>query len=103
MIKAQADQLATTIPAPAPVPPTGTNISAAEAERLERSLGLSVAERREVQLRLTLLGHDTQGTAGDFNAATRRAVRDWQRSQGDATTGFITPDQLKALQRQTRG
>lgn len=88
-----------TPPSPAPAPPP----SATAAEQIERALGLSISERREIQLRLTLLGHDTRGTAGDFDANTRSALRAWQRSQGDAVTGFITGDQIRALQRQTRG
>lgn len=72
-------------------------------EAAERALGLSVSERREVQLRLTLLGHQTEGTAGSFNADTRRALRAWQRSQGSPETGYLTSDQLRALQRQTGG
>lgn len=81
---------------PAPAPAAGD-------EAAERALGLSVSERREVQLRLTLLGHQTEGTMGSFNADTRRALRAWQRSQGTAETGYLTSDQLRALQRQTGG
>lgn len=87
----------------APVQTRPTPLPGSGDEASERALGLSVSERREVQLRLTLLGHDTEGTAGTFDTRTRRALRAWQRSQGAAETGYLTEDQLKALQRQTRG
>lgn len=83
--------------------PTRPTEPTAGAEQAERALGLSVSERREVQLRLTLLGFDTQGTNGTFGTQTRRAVAEWQRSQNDTATGFLTADQIRALQRQTRG
>ncbi|RRH77237.1 peptidoglycan-binding domain-containing protein [Falsigemmobacter faecalis] len=85
---------------PGATPPPVTN---AADEAAERALGLSVSERREVQLRLTVLGHDTQGTAGTFDRRTRQALRAWQRSQGSPESGYLNSDQLRALQRQTGG
>lgn len=78
-------------------------VTSAADEAAERALGLSVSERREVQLRLTLLGHDTQSTAGTFDRRTRQALRAWQRSQGSTESGYLNSDQLRALQRQTGG
>lgn len=89
---------AAVVPAPNPTPTPGTS-----AEQAERALNLSVSERREVQLRLTLLGHSTQGTNGTFGPLTRRAIEDWQRAQRATVTGYLTADQVRALQRQTGG
>lgn len=99
LIASQAGQASPNLPGPPNALPTLPQ----DAEKDERAIGLSIAERREIQLRLTLLGYDTQGTNGDFGRATRTALGAWQRSQGQAETGYITRDQLRALQRQTRG
>lgn len=69
----------------------------------ERLLSLSAAERREIQLRLTLLGYDTKGTDGVFGANTRRAIARWQDDQGMRDSGFITADQIRVLTSQSRG
>lgn len=73
------------------------------AEQEERALSLSAAERREIQLRLTILGHDTKGTNGNFGDQTRRAINSWQRDEGETGTGFITADQVRELRRATGG
>lgn len=83
---------------PAPRPP-----QPGDPEQVERALNLSAPERREIQLRLTLLGHSTQGTNGTFGPLTRRAIEDWQRQQRVAVTGFLTAEQVRMLQRQTGG
>jgi peptidoglycan hydrolase-like protein with peptidoglycan-binding domain len=75
----------------------------AAPEAAERALDLSAAERREIQLRLTLLGHSTQGTNGSFGPLTRRAIEAWQRSERLPVTGFMTEDQVRRLQRLTGG
>jgi peptidoglycan hydrolase-like protein with peptidoglycan-binding domain len=75
----------------------------AAPEAAERALDLSPAERREIQLRLTLLGHTTQGTNGSFGPLTRRAIEAWQRSERLPVTGYMTEDQVRRLQRLTGG
>lgn len=67
----------------------------------ERLLGLTAAERREIQRRLTLLGYDTRGSDGVFGRNTRRAIAAWQRDEGLRASGYITADQLRELRRQT--
>lgn len=94
-VKLIAEQSAKVTP-PRPDPTTG-------GEQGERALNLTLSERREVQLRLTLLGHSTQGTNGTFGPLTRTAIADWQRKQGVAATGYITADQIRLLARQTGG
>lgn len=74
-----------------------------DAERGERALDLTASERREIQLRLTLLGHGTQGTNGTFGPLTRSAISAWQRAAGETVTGYMTADQVRKLQRQTGG
>lgn len=59
------------------------------AETDEQELALSPAERREIQLRLSLLGHDTQGVDGIFGPQTRDAIRAIQSDIGLAATGYL--------------
>lgn len=75
----------------------------AAPEAAERALNLSAPERREIQLRLTLLGHSTQGTNGSFGPLTRRAIEAWQRSERLPVTGYMTEEQVRRLQRLTGG
>ena len=72
-------------------------------ESIEKAMELSAPERREIQLRLTLLGHSTQGTNGTFGPLTRRAIEAWQRSEKLTVTGYLNEDQVRRLQRQTGG
>lgn len=67
----------------------------------ERLLGLTYAERREVQQRLTLLGYDTRGIDGSIGPNTRRALAAWQQDQGQRASGYLTADQLRLLRRQS--
>lgn len=60
------------------------------AQTAEAALGLSRADRLQVQRDLTVLGHDTRGIDGVFGRGTRRAIRAYQRTQGMATTGYLT-------------
>jgi len=69
----------------------------------ERLLGLTLAERREIQRRLTHLGYNTRGVDGSFGANTRRALSAWQRDEGLRASGYATADQLRELRRQTAG
>ena len=75
---------------------------AAADDRLEeRLLGLTLAERREIQRRLTLLGYNTRGADGVFGANSRRAIAAWQRDEGLRASGYLTADQIRELRRQT--
>ncbi|TGD63360.1 peptidoglycan-binding protein [Tabrizicola sp. WMC-M-20] len=83
---------------PAPVTPDPDAVDDRTEERL---LGLTVAERREIQRRLTTLGYRTGGVDGVFGANTRSALSAWQRDEGLRATGYMTADQLRELRRQT--
>lgn len=69
----------------------------------ERLLSLNATERREIQLRLTLLGYDTKGTDGVFGANTRRAIARWQGDHDMRASGYITADQIRTLKSESRG
>ena len=80
---------------------TGTTEPVADDAVEERLLGLTYAERREVQRRLTLLGYSTGGIDGSFGQATRRALATWQRDERQRASGYLTADQLRELRSQT--
>ena len=75
-----------------------TQAPAPQSAQLEESLlGLTKAERRDGQRRLTHLGYNTRGADGAWGANTRTALRAWQRDQGDTVTGYVTADQWREL------
>ncbi|WP_103332849.1 peptidoglycan-binding domain-containing protein [Pseudotabrizicola formosa] len=83
---------------PAPATPDPDAVDDRTEERL---LGLTLAERREIQRRLTTLGYRTGGVDGVFGTNTRSALSSWQRDEGLRATGYMTADQLRELRRQT--
>lgn len=101
LIRQQAGQGATP---PGAVPPlVVTPAPGATPAELETRLGLSAAERSEVQENLTRLGYDTRGTDGIFGYGTRTAIRSWQRANGLVETGYLTADQIALIDRQAAG
>lgn len=78
-----------------PAPPTAAD----RAEAAEQALGLSRAQRREVQRDLTELGYDTRGVDGLFGRGTRGALRRWQESENLPSTGFLNASQTRLLAR----
>jgi len=81
-------------------PPSGGEDSAALEESL---LDLTLAERVDMQRRLTRLGYATNRTDGKFGAGTRRAIADWQEDEGLAATGYLTADQVRLIRVETGG
>lgn len=69
----------------------------------ESLLQLSKGEKREVQLRLTLLGYNTQGTDGVFGRNTRAAIARWQGDHAWKDSGYLTADQVRELSRESGG
>lgn len=59
--------------------------------------GLSAAERRELQERLTAAGYDTGGVDGLFGPRTLSALRDFQRAAALVPDGYPGPDVLERL------
>ena len=91
--RTQADALIAAAAPAAPAPAAGV----ADAGATEAALGLTRADRTDLQRRLTALGHDTRGVDGVFGSGTRAAIGAWQRKQGLAGTGFLTAAQVAAL------
>lgn len=57
--------------------------------RTEMDLRLDAGDRRRVQQRLAILGHDPRGIDGDFDGAPRRAIRRFQQARGLSVTGHV--------------
>ncbi|CAM4273090.1 peptidoglycan-binding domain-containing protein [Palleronia rufa] len=60
-----------------------------EAEAAENALGLSPAVRRAVEQRLAALRLDPGAVDGEFDQATRAALRRYQQSAGIPDTGYV--------------
>ena len=63
----------------------------------ESDLDLSRNERRLIQVGLNALGHEAGGIDGIFGSRTRGAIRSYQVASNAEATGYLTPDQAKAL------
>ena len=59
--------------------------------------GLTIADRQEIQRRLTAKGFDTGGTDGVIGAKSQAAISAWQTSVGRPATGQATQEVLQAL------
>lgn len=66
------------------------------AQAGEAALGLNRVTRQMIETRLTGLGFDAGPTDGEFDAKTRRAIRQFQRSRNLEPTGFV--DQSAVVQ-----
>jgi len=69
----------------------------AEAEQAETALKLSTHDRQKIQVALTSLGFDAGGADGVFGPRTRSKIADWQSSNGEPPTGFISADNKTTL------
>lgn len=61
--------------------------------------GMTLADRAELQRRLTDAGFDTEGSDGVVGAKTRAAIESYQRARGLPVTGEPTADLLALLRR----
>jgi hypothetical protein len=66
-------------------------------EETEKALNLTPAEQAEIQQRLTALGLYQGPLTGTFNAPTRAAIFEWQKSRGVALSSLLGPMQLAEL------
>lgn len=67
----------------------------------EQALALSAAERRAVQRRLALAGHDVGPVDGVFGDMTREAISAYQRDAGFTDSGFLNVAVLGLLNQRT--
>ncbi|MFN7222826.1 MAG: lytic murein transglycosylase [Paracoccaceae bacterium] len=59
--------------------------------------GMTIADRQELQRRLTAAGFDTEGSDGVIGAKTRAAIEAFQRARGLPVTGEPSLDLLRRL------
>lgn len=64
---------------------------------VERSIGLSSAQRRAIQADLTALGYSTRGVDGIFGPGTRNAIGNWQGDAGFPVTQYLTAEQIARI------
>lgn len=93
-VKLLASQAGT--PTPTPTPSNGAALE-------ESLLQLTLAERVDLQRRLTRLGYDPLRTDGTFGNGTRRAIGEWQADGGEPVTGYLTADQVRLIRVETGG
>ncbi len=77
-----------------PVPENGTAES-------ETALALDKQAIRDIQARLSVLGHDPNGIDGVMGRGTRGAIQAWQASRGFPATGYLSASQMVALRIQS--
>ncbi len=65
--------------------------------RIERGLGLNTASLALVEQRLKMLDYDVGVVDGQLDAQSRRAIRQFQRRQGMAVTGYLNSDLIRRL------
>ena len=71
-----------------------------QAKRAEADLNLSEQDRKKVQMFLTALDFNTNGTDGAFGPRTRAMITAWQKTQGLPETSYLTKAQFATLQQQ---
>ncbi len=71
----------------------------AHAAEIEAGLRLTLPDRQHVQVALTALGYNTNGTDGVFGQHTHDMVAAWQKSRAYPDTGYLTGAQSQELLR----
>ncbi|SFA55036.1 Putative peptidoglycan binding domain-containing protein [Paracoccus halophilus] len=69
-------------------------------ERVEQAMRLDNGKRAAVQRRLSRLGFDSGAADGIFGQRSRAAIAAWQRANGEAPTGYLSPGQWRLINRQ---
>ncbi len=67
------------------------------ARRAEERLRLDESSRLLIELRLAGLGYRVGGTDGNFNNATRNAIRQYQTDRRLPVTGYVSSDMIRML------
>lgn len=80
-----------------PPPSSPTLRTEVADEAAEQSLNLDLAARKEIQLRLGLLGMGVGAADGLFAEKTRASIRDWQKRHQLEPSGWLGPLQYAAL------
>lgn len=70
------------------------------AQQAESRLGLSKADRQQIQRNLNALNYQTGGVDGVLGSRSRQAISQWQRANGHAATSYLTAGQIQDLRRQ---
>jgi Caspase domain/Putative peptidoglycan binding domain len=92
-----AGRVASVVPqASAAVSPTDLKAEIGTTET-EKALRLSVADRKEVQQRLSAIAFDAGSATGVFSDKTRMAIANWQKKHQLTPTSWLGPMQVAAL------
>ncbi len=67
----------------------------------EAQISLNRNQRTDLQLRLSALGHNTQGADGKIGPNSRRAIADWQQHRSIPATTYLTREQWNHLQQES--
>jgi peptidoglycan hydrolase-like protein with peptidoglycan-binding domain len=67
------------------------------AAAAEQTLGLSSGSRALIEGQLAAIGYDVGEPEGEFDGATRRALRAFQTRQGLEVTGYVNQETVQAL------
>ncbi len=67
----------------------------------EKALNLTPAEEKEIQRRLTALDLYKGPPTGSLDPPTRRAIAEWQKSGGVASSSYLGPMQLAELRQES--
>jgi len=69
-----------------------------QARLEEKNLELTREQRRQIQRNLSILGFNPHGIDGVFGRGSRAAIGAWQKSRGIEGYGYLTGNQISALQ-----
>ncbi|WP_457650903.1 peptidoglycan-binding protein [Profundibacter sp.] len=69
-----------------------------QAKANEANLKLTREQRRQIQRNLSILGFNPHGIDGVFGRGSRAAIAAWQKSRGINGYGYLTGNQVSALQ-----
>jgi hypothetical protein len=86
---------------PEPTQSTARNAMTDAAAEAESGLDFSLADRKELQLRLAALKFDVGPADGEFGDRARAAIRAWQSRHDLRPTGFFDSEQVAMLRQES--